>query len=241
MKKRPIFAILLACILFLEPLIRIIAYKVNFGFEWETILANVFSVTEPIHIFNLWLLFPVMGILVYLYKNWSYWAFISLLAYALILHLTYKSYTWPYISEKPFFYSYIIIGFCIFLAVYFFLPDVRRPYLIKTMRWWEQAPRFDSKLACEVLRQGKSLPSEVLNISQTGCFVSGAKDLNLAEPIHLRFSNLKETLIEAVVVSSHQYQENKGFGVKFVLDNDQVKNLIQNLVTNISKENRQLR
>ena len=243
MKYKPQIVIALAVLLMMEPIIKVLFFKASFGFEWDIIIQNIFALGGIKNIFNFWFLFPLSGIAILIYRKWSYICFLILQAYSLYIHLTYESYTWPYISKQPTTHSYVMVAISLFLAVYFILPEVRKPYFVKNMRWWEQAPRYKTQLSCLIHFQGDMThETRILNISRTGCFVEGMGSVELSSIVNLSIPEIgDDMLVTSKVVSHHQFNGVKGVGMQFVFNKQGSEKDVKGLVKRIKNESQSIR
>lgn len=216
MRNKPLIFQLLSVLFLLEPLIKILYFKASTHFPFGTILENVFSRNGVREVFDFWIVFPVAGLMLWKLRKWTYFAFLSVMAYLIFSIATYEQYTWPYNSDSPLFYHYFVIAVTLATIAYFLVPDVRAPFFNRKLRWWESKPRYKTAIPTRITGNKITFQSEILNISQSGAFL---KDNNLLSPgdvISLSFET--EGLLMEIpvkVVSRHMIASTPGYGVQF--------------------------
>ncbi len=221
MHKRPLLFILIGILHLIEPLIKILYFKLTTPFGLTTILTNISNIDQPRAFFEFWLLFPLGGIALLGVKRWSYPIFVGVQFYNIWSHLNYQSFTWPYVSEVPFFSSLALLVINIFVIIYFALPDVRRPFFDKRMRWWETSTRYHLRIPVSVvLGNGEELNCDIINISRSGAFINLPRPLEIHQMITLkiRFHDF-ELSLKSKNMSNHTVAGEKGHGVQFEFEN----------------------
>lgn len=96
--------------------------------------------------------------------------------------------------------------------------EVRVPYFLPRIRWWETNPRYKLSVPVKVERTGSGFEGEILDLSMGGCFIKSRMDLNQNERILSRFEVFGEALeVGGTVVwrSQSSVTHPKGVGVKF--------------------------
>lgn len=96
--------------------------------------------------------------------------------------------------------------------------EIRVPYFLPRIRWWETNPRYKLVVPVKVERTGSGFEGEILDLSMGGCFIKTRNDLNQNERILSRFELFGEALeIGGTVVwrSQSSVTHPKGVGVKF--------------------------
>ena len=172
--KKPLAVVIVGLLLILEPLIKIVFFRVTMGFSFATILSNVFQISGIRELFEFWVLFPLSGIMLLNIRKWPYFIFLALQAYAVYMHITYMEFTWPYSADFPHFSSLILLVFSLAVIVYFLIPAVRRPYFNPHLRHWENGPGFSIDIPCIVVnkRTDEFMMSTLKTISQYKARVS---------------------------------------------------------------------
>ena len=242
MKNRPLLFSIIAILHILEPLIKILFFKATTGFSFVSIFDNIANMEGIKNIIEFWFLFPIAGFALIGVKKWSYPLFVSIQAYSIIMHLTYEKFTWPYSSDTPHWSSLGILFFNVAIMIYFALPDVRKPFFDKTMRWWQTKTRYGQRLPCTVyFNNPNDLEDCVIhNISQSGAFL----DYKQIHPsnfvkdsaIHLNITfEDYQISIKAKIAAQHSFDDVNGIGVQFIFDNIFEDLYMRRLVRAISK------
>ena len=217
MKQKPLLFTILMILCLIEPLIKIFYFKALTHFDLPVIMANLMARTSIKEIFDFWLVFPIAGLALLKIRSWSYFVFLSCLAYVIYSFVTYESYTWPYNSETPFFYNQVIVVIAIIILIAFMIPQVRRPFFDKRVRWWEPKTRYIVNITCRV--QGKNIvfPSEILDISKTGAFLRESSYFNIGDELAIEFKYLGQNFnLPVQVMSQHVSRGQAGVGVRFL-------------------------
>jgi uncharacterized membrane protein len=141
MKHKPLIFILIAAFHIIEPLIKVAYFKITTPFSTSTIISNIAQISTAREIFEFWFLFPLAGLALMGVKKWSYPVFVGAQIYSIYSHLTYEQYTWPYVSQVPFVSSLVLLFINTMVIIYFALPDVRKPFFDRSVRWWETRTR----------------------------------------------------------------------------------------------------
>lgn len=224
MLKKPPLLLFFSLFLILEPFITIAFITLEQDFTYLHVIKRTFELS-PIEIFNFWLLFPLGGLLLLSIRGYTYIVFILLQVYNLVFHLGYESYTWPYLSEEPTISSIILVVINVIIVIYLLLPDIRKPFFNREMRWWERASRFHIDEPCFVNLKGEIIKSKLMDISETGALIE-LKEGNLAEGnfVKLDFNLLdKDYNINATVVRKLENEETDSeshqYGLTFNFDN----------------------
>lgn len=136
--------------------------------------------------------------------------------------MTYEQYTWPYVSEVPFASGLILLFVNSLIIIYFALPDVRRPFFDKSVRWWETRTRYAMKIPVTFTHNNPNqiLDGVIENISQTGVFINHKNIVAVDSEIKLNliYHDLSITL-RGKVVSHHAFKGERGMGVHLVFEN----------------------
>lgn len=120
-------------------------------------------------------------------------------------------------SVNPFISFLVSVG--LLIALIFRLgKEVRVPYFLPRIRWWEMNPRYKLAVPVKVERMGSGFDAEILDLSFGGCFIKTRLDMNQDERLVSHFSLFGESLeIGGTVVwrSQSSVTHPKGVGVKF--------------------------
>lgn len=223
MKNRPLLFIVLSLLHLIEPLIKIFYFKAQTGFPFSLIMENIVQIDGAKSFFDFWLLFPLAGVALISVRKWSYPIFVGVQAYSIWNHLAYTSYTWPYVAKNPHLFSLMILSINVMIILYFMLPDVRRPFFDKDIRWWEHRVRYNMSFPISFTKgdPNKLYDAQVLNISLSGAFLDYQEHhVSVGDLIRVICVYEGESaLVNAEVVSRHQYLGVQGIGIKFRYDN----------------------
>lgn len=117
----------------------------------------------------------------------------------------------------------IAFGFSIavlVLLVYRVSREVRVPYFLPRIRWWESNPRYRLILPCALERSGgEKVDAEILDLSVSGCFIKMKSDVQQDEILDIKFTVFGEPIeCRGVVVWRTQsaVTHPRGIGIKFV-------------------------
>lgn len=239
MKHRPLIFILIAVAHLIEPLVKITYFKVTTPFSFATIISNISQIHTPREIFEFWFLFPIGGLALLGVKKWSYPVFVGVQTYSIWSHMTYEKYTWPYVSEVPFASSLVLLFLNAMVIIYFALPDVRKPFFDRSIRWWETRTRYNLSLPITfcLTSNPKLMDGEILNISQTGIFLrhNGVYEPETKVRMNISYKDFSITL-DGVIKSHHTFDGHRGIGVKFDFQNIWENLFIRKMVKAISKD-----
>lgn len=121
--------------------------------------------------------------------------------------------------------AYLIFIFIIWVGLSFRVTrEMRVPYFLPRIRWWESNPRYRLIVPVQVARQAsqnreaQTLDGEILDLSTRGCFIKIRHDFQADEPLRLKFELFGLDFdIEGTVVwrPLSTVTHPKGLGVKF--------------------------
>ncbi|MCP4914068.1 MAG: PilZ domain-containing protein [Oligoflexia bacterium] len=243
MKKRPLIFIILASIHLLEPIIKILYFKMTVPFDIGTIVSNIWAISSPKEVFEFWFLFPLGGLALLGVKKWSYPIFVGVQIYNIYAHLTYEKFTWPYVSEIPLMSSMILLFVNTLIIIYFSLPEVRKPFFDRTMRWWETRTRYNKviPITVKINNPNHIYDCHILNISTTGVFIDLREDVEVGTELELSINYKDQAVtLHGKKVSDHAFNNIRGIGVQFEFMNIYEKWAMRKIVRMIAKENKQL-
>ena len=238
MKNKPLMFIVLGILHLTEPLVKLLYFKAATNFPMLTIIDNVLAIEGVKQIFDFWFLFPLAGLALLSVKKWSYPVFVSLQAYSIINHLAYQKYTWPYVSETPLYSSLVLIAMNVGIIIYFALPEVRKPFFNKDMRWWEHRRRFNFQFPISfwMTNPNKLKDAEVLNISETGLFMTYHEKMEIGDRLNMNLTFAGECVsLKAEVVHLATFQHQRGLGIRFLPETVWDKYALRKLVKKVSK------
>ncbi|MFP5384803.1 MAG: PilZ domain-containing protein [Bacteriovoracia bacterium] len=226
MRNKPFIFTVLSVLCFIEPLIKVLYFKATTHFDFVVIFANLQARNSFIEVVDFWLIFPIAGLLILRLRKWTYFTFLAVLTYINYNIFTYEKYTWPYNSDSPFMYNYVVAMLSVAVFVYFLSPKVREPFFDRRVRWWEPKTRYDVNFACKLQSSNLTFPSSIINLSQSGAFVQESKYMKIGDQLQMEFNFLGQTIsLPVVVVSKHKIKGQLGFGLQF-----KFKTLKQSLV-----------
>ncbi len=216
MKTKPLLIKILMYAFFIEPMIKILYFKAATHFDFATILENLMTRTSPREIFDFWLVFPLAGLMLVRLRQWSYYAFLTFMLYIVFSIFTYEKYTWPYFSDSPLTYHYIMVILSLGAFAYLLFPRVREPFFNRRLRWWETRTRYQTQMSAKVMGSKVTFHTDIVNISLSGAFLKDNGNLDPGQDLTLEFSNAGVTVnIPVKVMSKHMIGDQMGYGVEF--------------------------
>lgn len=115
--------------------------------------------------------------------------------------------------------SYLFSVICVLVAYFRVSREIRVPYFLPKIRWWENDPRYRLSTPVLVRRSDNSTVSgEIMDLSGSGCFVKLRDEISQHETIKMTFSIFGTDFeSEGVVVwcTSGTVTHPKGIGIKF--------------------------
>jgi hypothetical protein len=104
-------------------------------------------------------------------------------------------------------------------VVYRVSREVRVPYFLPRIRWWESNPRYRLIVPCKLARSGgETIDAEILDLSSTGAFIKIKSDVDQDETLSIAFTVFGEPLeFKGIVVWRTQstVTHPRGIGLKF--------------------------
>lgn len=218
MKNKPFIFSLLSFLCLIEPAIKVLYFKAITHFDFIVILANLQARNSFLEVFDFWLAFPIAGLFILKLRKWTYFGFMSVLAYVIYKIATYEEYTWPYNSDSPFMYNYVVALMSLAVFVYFLFPKAREPFFDRRIRWWEPKTRYNVQFACKLHSNTLTFNSQILNISETGAFLQESSYLKVGDRLQLEFHFLGQVIEVPVEVVHHRSNTPgaNGFGIRFI-------------------------
>jgi hypothetical protein len=218
MKKKPLVFTVLSILCLIEPVIKVLYFKVSTDFDFYVIIANIMTRNTFREVMDFWLVFPIAGLLILRLRKFTYFTFMGVLLYIIHNIITYEKYTWPYNSDQPFIYNKIVAFIAMAVFVYFLSPKARQPFFDRRVRWWEPKVRYTVHLNCKLDNGHLCFPSSIMNISQTGAFVSYSQYLQVGDKLQLEFNFFGNVIsLPMEVMNEHSILGQKGFGVRFLM------------------------
>lgn len=219
MKNKPMIFSILSLLCLVEPLIKVLYFKATTGFDFMVIIANVMSRNTFREVMDFWLVFPIAGLLILKLRRLTYFSFMGVLLYIVHNIVTYEKYTWPYNSEEPFIYNKIVAVIAMAVFTYFLSPKARQPFFDRRVRWWEPKSRYSVNMNCKIDNGHLCFPASIMNLSQSGAFISFSPYLKVGDKVQIEFNFLSNVIsLNMEIMNEHSVLGQKGFGVRFLLD-----------------------
>lgn len=171
MKSKPILYKVIPVLFIAEPFFKLLAFKINTGFSWETILYNIGSRSGLVDVFDFWLMFPLAGIIILKINKWTYYLFNLTLFYIIYRLMTFQEMDWPYYSKNPFLYNYVVVLISIAVITMTQFPYLRILFFNPRLRWWETEKRYYTDIDANILIGDKFIEGKMKNISLSGAYV----------------------------------------------------------------------
>ena len=116
--------------------------------------------------------------------------------------------------------------------------EVRVPYFLPKIRWWESNPRYRLSVPVRVLQGAHAVDAEILDLSIGGCFIKLRSDLHQDEAVSLDFT-VFGMLIRCTGVVVWRTQSTvthpRGVGVKFTLTDRAQKRTLRQVNQRLAK------
>lgn len=193
----------------------ILAPVINFYFSARILglgTTDYLSLQLKHSLFSLWtwVLLPIIaGISLLTFRLWSYYCFIAFMGLVFLYTLRQRL-LYPHRVSLTLFMFLEFINITVIL--YFLSPQVRRIYINKRIRWWQQKPRYLIKQKAVLKTADGNVSTMVENISEGGAYVVTDKPLSENSVVQLEFEAFGNTLkLEALVI--HAYKS--GYGLLF--------------------------
>ena len=236
MRKKPLVFTLVSLLCIVEPLIKILYFKVTTQFDFDVIIQNLLARESFLEVIDFWLIYPLAGLLILKLRKINYYAFMSVLVYIFYSIATYEKYTWPYNSDKPFVYNYVITGLSFAVFLYFLLPSTRRPFFDSRVRWWEPMVRYNVYLPCTVSKSDLTFQANVLNISKSGLFIEDHVKVQIGDMLNIYLEAFGVKLSATIeVMNKHSLNNKIGFGARFRLDSIGQNLTVRSLISRIKR------
>lgn len=220
MKKKPLIFTILSFLCLIEPAIKVLYFKAMTQFDFVLIFANLQARNTFKEVIDFWLIFPIAGLLIFKLRKWTYFSFMAVLTYINYNIYHYERFTWPYNSDSPFMYNYLIAFTSIAVFVYFLSPKVREPFFDRRVRWWEPKKRYNVQMIGKLQSSHLTFPTNIINLSQSGAFVLESKYIKTGDQLTLEFNFFGQTISMPVeVIHKHTIQHQIGYGLKFNFKN----------------------
>jgi hypothetical protein len=224
MKNKPWPILILALIHLFMPIFNLLLNStlIQSGpIEYAKLFVDIKSWYE---IFDFFLLYPIVGISIFLMKKWSYLFFLL----ATLWTFSMNSYLWLTGNTPPIpFWLFPLVSLInVAFATYFLLPAVRRLYFDQRLKWWESKPRFEIQIPANI-KSSLDTPITICDLSEGGAFVKTTEIIQLSEEAFFEFTyEGYNCSIPFEVVHQKEMQANEyGLGLKFLHNNDSFKQI----------------
>lgn len=134
--------------------------------------------------------------------------------------------------------AFTVSFICLVILLYWLGREIKVPYFLPQIRWWENNPRFKLVLPVRLKREHEFLDGEILDISLGGCFVKSRGEIQVNETVSVMFKLFEaDFTFEGVVVwkSQQSVTHPKGFGVKFKKPVDEQAKLMNRACLHLKK------
>lgn len=212
MQYRPLSLITLGVLHILEPIGKILYYKLFLPGLSEKIFANLWSL-PVLELFTWLALFPIAGIAILAVKNWSLPVFLGVEGY--VIYSNFPLFKLMY-AKGLYLDLSLLLGFAILnilVVTFLLIPAVRIYYIDPKLRWWEAYPRFSVNLKAYFEGFGETL---IHDMSKSGVFVTAIPSLKEGDIIPISFeSNGESFKLEGRVVAFFKKGAIDGMGLQF--------------------------
>lgn len=241
MKHRPWPIVILAIIHLLAPITNLLGSAFIMKMGVGEYLRLFYQDSGLWGMFELFALFPIAAVAIYLVRPWSYPVFLSIMVWQFISNVQ----TWrefPDMFGLPLFLltTVINIGF----VSYFLIPAVRSFYFNRRLRWWETKPRYIVHYEGTLNTEGQDIECKIEDLSVGGAYIKVKHStLTEAAPAKLEFTTDGKHYTFNASVAYRLLNDNDtlaGYGLEFMLNKTQKKNLAS-LVKTFKKSQRRNR
>lgn len=135
--------------------------------------------------------------------------------------------------------AFSLVSLCIALLVFRTTKELRVPYFLPNIRWWESDPRYKFSVPAHVIKDdGSSIDGQIMDISVSGCFVKIKELLSEEQYVQLEFQAFQSPVVcKGVVVwkTESSVTHPRGIGIKFDPFNRQQRKLLATLIDKVRK------
>lgn len=165
--------LLLSGFLILDPILRILSFKISTGIDWVLLWDNIVQ-NGNVSIFRFiefWLLAPLAGIFLLTLSRTAYIIYSFLTIYKFYSLVTYTPYDWPYFAARPHIGAFAIITLNLLFVLILMWPLFKKyilSYHFKNI--WDARGRYDANLNATLYLNGQAggYKGVVQNISSGG-------------------------------------------------------------------------
>lgn len=242
MQKIPSKIILtLAVFLILDPLLRLMSFKISTGMEWTLVWDNIIrnGDVSAMRFIEFWLLAPMAGLFLLTLSRVACIFYAGLTLYKFYSLVSYTPYDWPYFAAKPHFGALVIFTFNALFVLLLFWPILRKyilSYYLKDI--WDARGRYECQLSSTLFINGakSSFRGFVKNISSGGVlfnlYEGNAKDLKVDDHglIVMELKNGEFLSLEIRLVNVTISNRSDLFGMEFEYVDPQKSLILMNLL-----------
>ena len=208
MSHRPWPIVIIALFHILAPLINLVMSAALVGLPIADYLHMQMRLN--MNFLTLWVFLPLAaGLALLTFRMWSYYLFLAFMA-MVSLYTFRQRWLYPHHVNIWLFTFLELINFSVIL--YFWSPAVRRIYLNKRIRWWQQRPRFLITADAKLDIGGQIYSAKIENISEGGAFVACSADIQNKKEAHLKFEMAGHKIGVKALVLHHR---GGGYGLFF--------------------------
>lgn len=194
--------------------------------------------------FSFWIFCGIAQITGYAFHEMKRWNWNSFLVTSFLFTTSNILVLMKYSESQNKVVTFLVSLFLQAAWIYQVAREVKVPYFLPKIKWWQSNPRYKTSVKVEIHRvtlsnemESKIIHiGEILDISLGGCFIKSRLDFNLNERILIRFSLFGEILDfygDVVWRSTSTVTHPKGGGLKFEpltkLQNKILKYVLKNL------------
>ena len=113
---------------------------------------------------------------------------------------------------NPRYNLFILILFNVILAIVagiFFRKHIIAPYFNPRLRWWEAEPRYKIDIHAEIITGNAGLTGEILDISQSGFFMSLAQDITIGKTYTFNLKCMKHPVPDIEYFKKRLFYKNQ--------------------------------
>lgn len=233
MKRRPWPLIILALLHVFAPVGNLFMNSFRHNIPMAQ-LWNLWWAYLPKMVVSTYVFVPIVaGVLIYICKRWSFYAYLACLA--LIFAVSLYGFSTD-VNLLNFIYLVAVLVVDFFLVAYFMVPAVRQVYMDPRLRWWESAHRYRADLEAEVAGQGIG---QIVNISEGGLFYKTAVQLQDDAAVEIKFTYNNSNYLVSGIVVHHRMMGDHGYGIQFQHTHESLK-LIKKLIRELDEDGRML-
>lgn len=217
MRRRPWPLVILAILHIVSPFFNILVSGLFLGFSPQHSVASAFNFEVMSHNFLIMFLPVIAGLAIYACQKWSFYVYLlSMMGMFVVMFKDANEASDMILVGQ----IIIIFGINILITIYFFLPEVRKIYFDKKMRWWENKPRYHFNQPCQFKKVSdeKTYAGEILDISESGLFLKSSDLKNTSENVEITFSFTDHDFSFTGRTIPHDRTDVIGFGVEFQHD-----------------------